>query len=122
MKTGLFAVLALLTVFAFMGCRTDSGSDDESDGPNVPPNVTTDTISVTFDLGGAEGTVPDAIVLEKGAEITADQIPDAPVWEGYTFEGWYNGEDKLEAGNSWQNDITFTAKWTEEGSGDPDEE
>ena len=32
--------------------------------------------------------------------------------EGYTFEGWYNGETKIEDG-TWEiaSDVTLTAKW-----------
>jgi len=103
MKKGLFIVMALLTVFAIISC--DTGSDP---GNGVK-------IRITFNLGGAPGTPPADIELDKGTAIRADQIPSAN-WEGHTFEGWYNGTTKLVAGLSWQTNVTFTAKWG--GGGD----
>jgi len=175
MKRGLFAVMALLTIFAMISCDNGSGTSDNitikfdlDGGPGTKPNdviitkggtlgkkytnmagdathvflgwfdgdneVTANTVlnasvtlkakwnvlqevpegsmRITFNLGGAPGTPPDHIDLVKGTAITAEQIPDDPEWEGYTFEGWYNGDTKLVAGLSWQDNIVFTAKWT----------
>jgi len=99
MKKGLFAVLALLIVFAMIGC--DNGSKPGDD------------ITITFNLGGAPGTPPKSVTIAKGAAITVAQIPKPDDWEGHVFKGWYNGETKLEAGFSSQDDIVFTARWVE---------
>jgi len=101
--------MALLIVFAIIGCDTGS-----SPGANRVPEG---KIRITFNLGGAPGTPPPYIDLDKGTAITAEQIPADPGWAGHTFDGWYNGAVRLVAGLSWQNNIVFTARWTGSSGG-----
>ena len=39
------------------------------------------------------------------------KFPLEPTRDGYTFDGWYNGETKVEAGSSITEGLTLTAKW-----------
>jgi len=64
------------------------------------------TFTVTFD--SAEGTAVDAQTVADGAIATE---PTAPTKDGFTFDGWYNGEDKYDFTTPVTADITLTAKW-----------
>ncbi|MDR0946529.1 MAG: InlB B-repeat-containing protein, partial [Ruminococcus sp.] len=41
-----------------------------------------------------------------------DELP-TPVKEGYTFDGWYNGDIKITSISGLSGEVTLTAKWTE---------
>ena len=57
-------------------------------------------------------TAPEAFEIEYGKKLTAEQLPELTA-EGFTFEGWYAGETKLEA-DSFEvtEDVELTAKWS----------
>lgn len=59
------------------------------------------------------GTAPATKTVAKGYVMTADDLPsiDEP---GYTFNGWYIGAQKIEAGYVVQGDITLTARFGEQ--------
>ena len=62
---------------------------------------------VTFDPNG--GTpVPLAQEVEYGHTATE---PAAPEKTGYTFDGWYLGEEKYDFSAAVEQNITLTAKW-----------
>lgn len=62
---------------------------------------------VTFDPNG--GTpVPPAQEVEYG--LTATE-PAAPKKTGYTFDGWYLGDEKYDFSAAVEQNITLTAKW-----------
>ena len=63
--------------------------------------------TVTFDSYG--GTpVPPAQEVEYG--LTATE-PAAPKKTGYTFDGWYLGDEKYDFSAAVEQNITLTAKW-----------
>lgn len=43
--------------------------------------------------------------------LTEEQLPEQVLSYGYTFEGWYDGETKVEPGYKVTKDITLVAKW-----------
>lgn len=61
--------------------------------------------TVTF-LSDGESAAPSQI----RANTPADQPAD-PTKEGYTFIGWYNGEEKWNFADAVATDLTLTAKW-----------
>ncbi len=65
------------------------------------------TITITFDSKG--GSEVEAIILNKGTELT---LPEAPTYTGYNFKGW---EDKdgnvINDKASFEEDTTLYAKW-----------
>ena len=92
--------LACLTVtaFAFASC------DGEQEIP---------TYTVTFYTDGGNTIAPQTV--EKGEKAERPQIPTK---EGYTFMGWYCGDEEWSfVGYTVTEDITLTARWREEGYG-----
>lgn len=68
-------------------------------------DVTPITYTVTFDLGGHEGTPPQSITVKRNSKI---QKPEDPTSEGYVFRGWgWDFDNDLVTEN-----ITLTARWT----------
>ena len=67
---------------------------------------------VTFDYND-DVTADKTVNVEAGKTVAEDAVA-APVREGYRFEGWYNGEDKLIFGETViSKNVTYTAKWTQ---------
>lgn len=66
-------------------------------------------LSVTYK--SEKGTAPEALEIEYGKKLTEEQLPDLTE-EGFSFDGWYAGETKLEA-DSYEvtEDVELTAKW-----------
>ncbi|AXG40413.1 BspA family leucine-rich repeat surface protein (plasmid) [Enterococcus gilvus] len=64
--------------------------------------------NVTFDSAGGSDIPVQHYTIEKGiADFTT------PTKKGYTFHGWYDGKDKVEAIKTGETgDRTLTAKWT----------
>ncbi len=94
----------------------DDFFDDNLD--NIPFTTKVDTVTikaaapttytVTFDADG--GTpVPTAQTVEENQKATE---PTAPTKEGYTFDGWYNGETKYDFSTPVTAALTLKAKWT----------
>ena len=64
--------------------------------------------TVTFDSNG--GTpVPPAQKVEYG--LTAAEPTSAPTKTGYTFDGWYLGDEKYDFSDAVEQDITLKAQW-----------
>lgn len=69
--------------------------------------LVTEVYTVTFDSYG--GTpVPPAQEVEYG--LTATE-PAAPEKTGYTFDGWYLGDEEYDFSAAVEQNITLTAKW-----------
>lgn len=69
--------------------------------------LVTEVYTVTFDSYG--GTpVPPAQEVEYGHTATK---PAAPEKTGYTFDGWYLGDEKYDFSAAVEQNITLTAKW-----------
>ena len=63
---------------------------------------------VTFNTDGA-GTVANQLLVKDGYVVE----PEAPTKDGYTFDGWYNGEVKWNFNTmKIAEDVNLTAKWT----------
>ena len=58
------------------------------------------------------GTAPAAISVKENTALTAGQIAALSA-EGFTFDAWYEGETKVEAGYKVTKSVTLTAKWGE---------
>ncbi len=64
------------------------------------------SVTLTFDPDG--GSAIEPITAQPGDAIT---LP-TPVRPGYTFAGWYNGEEKFEATTMPAQSLTLKAHWT----------
>lgn len=72
--------------------------------------LVTEVYTVTFDSYG--GTpVPPAQEVEYG--LTATKPDPAPTKTGYTFDGWYLGDEKYDFSAAVEQNIALTAKWTQ---------
>ena len=72
--------------------------------------VWSDAYTVTFDYADSK-TESKTVLVARNAKIGALNIPADPTLTGYTFGGWYNGEEQLTADTVISGDTTFTAKW-----------
>lgn len=68
------------------------------------------TVNVNFDLDGGTGTTLQKVL--RGQKLAE---PTKPYKSAYTFDGWYNGEQKYDFDAPVFNEITLTAKWTYAG-------
>lgn len=76
-------------------------------GAGVATSITKNVYSVTFDSD--TGTAVTTHLVMEGKAVTE---PESPVKDGYTFEGWYNGENKWDFGAGVNENLTLTARWT----------
>ena len=65
------------------------------------------TVNVNFNLDGGTGTTLQKVL--KGQKLAE---PTKPYKYAYTFDGWYNGEQKYDFDTPVFDEITLTAKWT----------
>ena len=100
----------------FAGWATSAGGEVVyADGAEIAVENNTDlyavwgdAYTVTFHNDG----VIDTVNVARNNAIGAVNMPKDPTKRGYTFEGWFNGEDKLTAETEITADVTYTAKWT----------
>ena len=79
----------------------------KSDTTTASYTVKTYTMTYKSDYG----TVPSKIVgLKKGDTLTEAQLPELTT-DGYTFAGWYNGENEVTTEYKISSDVELTAKW-----------
>jgi uncharacterized repeat protein (TIGR02543 family) len=68
--------------------------------------------SVTYNLGGASGTLP----LQSSLTINQNfQVAPTPGRAGYIFDGWNNGSETYTAGSTYviaSSNVTLTAQWS----------
>lgn len=84
----------------------------------ISVNVTNNATSYTLTLHAGDGKIGDA--TSKNYTVNYGQaVPDVsavvPTLSGYTFLGWYNGNEQLTSGKTWTytSDMTFTAQYVE---------
>ena len=97
---------------AITGWYTDSALTNRVDsvtleGANVTlyPKVETGHW-ITYDSNGGTYIAPEFV--EPG---TVTAAPAEPTREGYTFQGWYNGDAEFAFGSKLNDNITLTAHW-----------
>ena len=72
------------------------------------PGAETVYYTVTFDSRGGSEVPSQKIENGKTAQKPAD-----PAREGYTFEGWFDGETEYDFTKAVEKNFTISAKWTE---------
>ena len=65
-------------------------------------------VTISFNVDG--GTAVESIKVKKGEEV---KLPTTTK-EGYVFEGWYDGNTKLEEKAKFEKDVTLKANWLDE--------
>ena len=101
-----------------VGWATDqNGTDDITKNIAVPEGSTSVNVYaiikegywVTFDSDG--GSAIDSQFVFDKISLNDQTTPTKP---GYTFDGWYNGESKVENGTQITEPMTLKAHWTPE--------
>ena len=102
-KTNILSLLLVLFCFALV-----TGCTPNTDTPDVPEE-TTYTVTYSSEYGRA----PASITVTENTVLTAEQLPDLST-EGKTFDGWFDGDTKAEAGKyKVTKTVILTAKWDE---------
>ena len=69
------------------------------------------TVLYTISFVSDYGTTPESITLPKNTILMEDNVPTL-FEEGYRFDGWYDGETKIEVGSyKIEKNVELTAKW-----------
>lgn len=68
------------------------------------------TFTVTFDSKMGTSIKSQEVRINNSAEV-----PNAPMMTGYTFVGWYLGDEEFNFDTKITEDITLTAKWEKIG-------
>lgn len=82
-------------------------------GGSVPTSFT-----VTYDCNGGTSGCPEDLTDVEGESLIA--LADAPSKDGYDFAGWNDGSETYNPGDQYtvNGNVTFTAQWNEQVSGD----
>jgi uncharacterized repeat protein (TIGR02543 family) len=86
-----------------VGCLAScGGTNPDGENPDTPENY---TVTYDADGGNIDSATQTVTVGESFVLATASR-------DGYTFLGWYSGDDKMENGK-WtiKNNVTLKAKW-----------
>jgi len=84
----------------------------KSQGQGEPEQpAVTYTVSYSSDKGVTDTSLLNPMTVSEGAVITAEQLPELSA-DGWSFEGWYDGETKVVASYKVTKNITLIAKWT----------
>lgn len=80
-------------------------------GINASVNGDPDECTLSFDLNGGEGTLPEDVTVIEGEKV-ALPTSDA-VKENYSFSGWSDGTTVYQPGSEYQvlEDVTLKAEW-----------
>jgi uncharacterized repeat protein (TIGR02543 family) len=115
MKKGIYAILAVLAVFALVmtGCP---GEPAPGPGPGPGPQV-----KITFDLNYTGA--PAAEVVEVGLKTAlGSNYPADPTQVGFIFQGWNSEDDgngnTITGNTKFSNDTTVYAQWAAYTTGD----
>ena len=75
------------------------------------------TYTVTYDCNGGSACPENETGIAPGTTIN---LADGPVKENYDFAGWSDGNTTYDEGDTYtvNGNVTFTAQWTEQSSGD----
>ncbi len=87
------------------------GSNSDNGGEGSDPTA---SYTVAFKDGS---TTLSTQTVEGGSKASA---PADPAKEGYTFLGWYNGDDRWSFDSAVTGDLTLTAKWEKATQSDSD--
>lgn len=101
----------------FAGWSTEAGGAVVyADGAEITVENDTDLYAVWGDAYTVtfvnDGKTTGTAVVARDTTLAAAKMPENPTKKGYTFEGWFNGEDKLTTETTITANVTYTAKWT----------
>ena len=99
----------------FAGWATSAdGAVAYEDGAAIPTETDLDLYAVWSDAYTVtlrNGDTDTTVLVPQNSAI-GSRIPADPTKKGYTFEGWFNGEEKLTAETVISGDVIYTAQWS----------
>ena len=88
--------------------KVESIPNGETGNRSLEAKWKIETYTVTFDSKNGSAVSPKTYTIEKGIDSF-----ETPTRTGYTFDGWYDGEDKVTTiGKGETGNRTLIAKWT----------
>ena len=97
----------------FAGWATSAGGAVAyEDGAAITTETDLDLYAVWSDAYTVTLRNGDTTVLVPQNSAIGSRIPADPTKKGYTFEGWFNGEEKLTAETVISGDVIYTAQWS----------
>ena len=92
---------------------------DETENDNKNPSEKTkteETKKFYVNYYSTKGTDPSSFYAEENTVLTSEQLPELE-YDGYIFEGWYDGDTKAVAGEyKVTKNVRLTAKWIQNSS------
>ena len=83
----------------------------QSSEATTPPEEQEQVYTITYEnLSGATHNNPASYTKDTAASIVLTPPTERP---GYTFEGWYIGDTKVDSLAGFSSDVILTAKWKE---------
>ena len=109
--TGTQTAATAKTYTGFTALGTITQKTIAADGTTtVEIKYTRNAYTVTFNADGGSAVASQSV--KYGGKATA---PAEPTKDGYTFDGWYNGNTAFDFDTAITGNITLTAKWSEAG-------
>ena len=98
--------ISLILVLVCVVTMTACGKKKEEEKKDTKEEVKEDVV-ITLDVDG--GSPVENLKIEKGKTAILPKTEK----EGYTFEGWYLDDEKIEEDYVYEKDTTLKAKWKE---------
>ncbi len=104
--TLLLIIIALLSVIIVNNNQKNNNNNNNTK-PDVPdnPEVKKEEVTITFDVDG--GVALEPVKVEKGSTYKLTSTTK----DGYTFKGWFIGEEEVKDDYKFEKDTTIKAKW-----------
>ena len=107
-------IFTLLITVSFLASTLFVGCKEQEPEPGPVPSPVMYTVTYAVEGGGNSVTgIPEPKTVEKGTVLKVDDLPTLTEPEGWTFEGWYIGEEPFTSDYTVTSNIIITAKFVE---------
>ena len=107
-------IFTLLITVLFLASTLFVGCKEQEPEPEPEPSPVMYTVTYAVEGGGNSVTgIPEPKTVEKGTVLKVDDLPTLTEPEGWTFEGWYIGEEPFTSDYTVTSNIIITAKFVE---------
>lgn len=103
-------LVVVVVVFLFLRPNGNNNGNSSNSNSNSISNSNKEEITIKFDSDG--GSEVNDMNIKKGESI----VVPIPAKEGYKFEGWYDGDTRVDSSTKFDKDVTLVAKWTKDNS------
>ena len=107
-------IFTLLITVLFLASTLFVGCKEQEPEPEPEPSPVMYTVTYAVEGGGDSVTgLPETKTVEDGTVLKAADLPTLTAPEGWSFEGWYIGEEPFTSDYTVKSNITITAKFVE---------